>query len=127
MFVDTTLNLALAITSSGGGTGYLQMPFRGKVKSLRGVLQGAPGVASLDLTLTAPSHGSGITLGVLNFAGASSASLAAKGTGTYTPDTTNGTAMLSANSILQFAVSAASVSSTTSLTVYADIDPYGAG
>jgi len=127
MFVDTTINCDLAVTSSGGGTLYLQMPYRGKVTNVAGIVQGAmASTTSVDMTLTAPSHGSGVTLGVMNFANSSS-DLAAKVAGVWTPDTSAGDTMLSAGSPLLLTVSAASISTSGTLTFRIELDPYGAG
>lgn len=127
MFVDTTINCDLDVTSSGGGTLYLQMPYRGKVTNVAGIVQAAmASTTSVDMTLTAPSQSSGVTLGVLNFANSSS-DLAAKVAGVWTANASSGDTMLSAGTPLLLTVGAGDISTSGTLTFRLDLDPYGAG
>lgn len=120
MFVDTSLPFTLTLTAAGGTT-YLVAPVRCKVSNVRGVIQDAAGVAAISVTLTAPSHGSGVTLGVAAFA--ASSGIAAKSVATYTANASTGGTIVSAGSILQATVAAAS-SLSCAAAMYIDIDPY---
>jgi hypothetical protein len=124
MFVDTMLDVNLAFTASGGAA-YTIMPFRGKVRAVRGVLNNATSSATTNLTITAPNHGSGITMGVLAFA--KSGGCIATSVGTWTANASTGTSMLSASSILKLDIPNASVAAAGTAQIQIDIDPYGAG
>jgi len=123
MFVDTTLTCNMTLTAAGGTT-YLVAPYRGRILDVRGVIQDAAGVTSINATLTAPSHGSGVTLGIAAFANASG--IGAKSVCAYTPNASTGTTIFSAGSILQLTVAAAS-SLSCAAAMYIDLDPYAAG
>ena len=123
MFVDTTLNVRVPLVNAGT-TLYALMPYRGKVNNIIGVVQGTTSDTSVNITLTAPSHGSGVTLGVMNFANASGVN--AKETGTYTKNTTAGNTVLSAGSVLLFTVLASSIGAvTTAAELQVELNPYG--
>ena len=123
MFVDTTLNIRLPLVNSGT-TLYALMPYRGKVEDVIGIVQGTTSDASFNVTLTAPSHGSGVTIGVLNFA--HSGGVVAKDVGTYTKNASTGSTVLSANSILQFAVPSTDIGAvTTAAELQVILNPYG--
>lgn len=122
MFVDTTLNVRVPLVNAGT-TLYALMPYRGRVLDIIGAAQGTTSDASINITLTAPSHGSGVTLGVMNFA--TVGGVVAKDTGTYTPNTTTGNTVLSAGSVLLFTVLASSVGAvTTAAELQVKLSPY---
>jgi len=124
MFVDTTLNVRVPLVNAGT-TMYGLMPYRGRVIDVMGAVQGATSDANVNITLTAPSHGSGVTLGVVNFVHASSGNVTAKDVGTYTPNTTTGMTVLSAGSIIQFAVASTSIGAvTTAAELQVVLSPY---
>ena len=122
MFVDTTLNIRVPLVNAGTAK-YAQMPYRGRVINVIGIVHGTTSDTSVNVTLTAPSQSSGVTLGVLNFNNASG--VGAGEAGTYTANASTGNTVLSADTPLLFTVLSTSIGAvSTACQLQVELSPY---
>ena len=118
MLSDTRFQMPLTVASSAGTT-YFAVPYRCVLRDVRAVPQAAmTSAASAGVTVTTGST----SLGSVAYTVDSSSAAAVGVAGTYTPNTSTGSTVMAAGSVVKFAV--ASSAASASLVLDIELDPH---
>jgi len=121
--MDQDIRFQAALSGDGsGGTVYFAVPYRCTVRDVRGTLQGDTGSTS-EISVTVVETGSSASIGTVAFSG-SSASLAAGAVGSFSRDSSSGSNVLAASTVLKFDVAAAQVSGSFAAVLDIELDPW---